>query len=101
MGKWLKCGMVLGIKRQQTIRNKLLSKQLPRGASTGINGNEAYPIFSEVVNNLENVDTRQRAVLTKCRVKETEAWGKGPHTYSSLENKKGFMLEQEVAFSHL
>ena len=52
MGKWLKCGMVLGSKRQQTIRNKLLSKQLPRGASTGIHGNEAYTIFSEVVNNL-------------------------------------------------
>ena len=56
MGKWLKCGMVLGSKRQQTIRNKLLSQQLPRGASTGINGNEAYTIYSEVVNNLENVD---------------------------------------------
>ena len=44
--KWLKCGMVLGSKRQQTIRSNLLSKQLPRGASTGINGNEAYTIFS-------------------------------------------------------
>ena len=29
------------------------------GASTGINGNEAYTIFSEVVNNLENVDARR------------------------------------------
>ena len=46
IAKWLKCGMVLGSKRQQTIRNKLLSKQLPRGASTGIKGNEAYNIFS-------------------------------------------------------
>ena len=62
MGKWLKCGMVLGSKRQQTIRRNLLSKQLPRGASTGINGNEAY---------------------------------------SSLENEKGFLLEQEIASSHL
>ena len=56
MGKWLKCGMVLGSKRQQTTRKKLLSQQLPRGASTGIKGNEAYTIYSEVVNNLENVD---------------------------------------------
>ena len=68
MGKLLKCGMVLGSKRQQTIRNKLLSKQLPHGASTGINGNEAYTIFSEVVNNLENVDAHRRTVLTKLRV---------------------------------
>ena len=75
MDKWLKCGMVLGSKRQQTIRNKLLSKQLPRGASTGINGNEAYAIFSEVVNNLENVDAHRQTVLTKCRVKEMDAWG--------------------------
>ena len=81
MGKWLKCGMVLGSKRQQTIRNKLLSKQLPHGASTGINGNEAYTIFSEVVNNLENVDAWRRTVLTTCRVKETDAWGKGLHIF--------------------
>ena len=81
VGKWLKCGMVLGSKRQQTIRNKLLSQQLPRGASTGINGNEAYTIFSEVVNNLENVDARRRTVLTKCRVKERDAWGKGLHIF--------------------
>ena len=81
MGKWLKCGMVLGSKRQQTIRNKQLSQQLPRGASTGINGNEAYTIYSEVVNNLENVDARRRTVLAKCRVKETEAWGKGLHIF--------------------
>ena len=81
MGKWLKCGMVLGSKRQQTIRNKLLSEQLPRGASTGINGNEAYTIYSEVVNNLENVDARRGSVLAKCRVKETEAWGKGLHIF--------------------
>ena len=58
MGKWLKCGIVLGSKRQQTIQSNLLSKQLPSGASTGINGNEAYTISSEVVNNLENVDAR-------------------------------------------
>ena len=81
MGKWLKCGMVLGSKQQQTLQNKLLSKQLPHGASTGINGNEAYTIFSEVVNNLENVDARQRTVLTKCRVKEMDAWGKGLHIF--------------------
>ena len=81
MGKWLKCGMVLGSKRQQTIRNKLLSEQLPRGASTGINGNEAYTIYSEVVNNLENVDARRRAVLAKCRVSDNEAWGKGLHIF--------------------
>ena len=81
MGKWLKCGMVLGSKQQQTIRSNLLSKQLPRGASTGINGNEAYTIFSEVVNHLENVDARRRTVLSKCRVKETDAWGKGLHIF--------------------
>ena len=81
MGKWLKCGMVLGSKRQQTIRRNLLSKQLPRGASTGINGNEAYTIFSEVVNHLENVDARRQKVLTKCRVKEKDAWGKGLHIF--------------------
>ena len=81
MGKWFKCGMVLGSKQQQTIQNKLLSKQLPRGASTGINGNEAYTIFSEVVNNLENVDAQQPTVLTKCRVKDMDAWGKGLHIF--------------------
>ena len=58
-----------------------MSKQLPRGASTGINGNEAYTIFSEVVNHLENVDARRRTVLSKCRVKETDAWGKGLHIF--------------------
>ena len=100
MGKWLKCGMVLGSKRQQTIRNKQLSQQLPCGASTGINGNEAYTIFSEVVNNLENVDARRRTVLAKCRVKETEAWGKGLHIFIP-GNEKGFLLEQEIALSHL
>ena len=81
MGKWLKCGMVLGSKRQQTIGRKLLSKQLPCGASTGINGNEAYTIISEVVNHLENVDERQQTVLSKCRVKEKDAWGKGLHIF--------------------
>ena len=38
IGKWLKCGMVLGSKRQQTIQRDLLSRQLPHGASTGIDG---------------------------------------------------------------
>ena len=56
-------------------------QQLPHGASTGINGNEAFTIYSEVVNNLENVDARRRSVLTKCRVNETEAWGKGLHIF--------------------
>ena len=81
IGKWLKCGMVLGSKQQQTILRDLLSRQLPCGASTGIDGNEAYTIFSEVVNHLENVDARRRAVLTKCRVKENDAWGKGLHIF--------------------
>ena len=45
MGKWLKCGMVLGSKQQQTIQRDPLSRQLPRGASTGIDGNEAYTFF--------------------------------------------------------
>ena len=81
MGKWLKCGMVLGSKQQQTIRSNLLSKQLPHRASTGINGNEAYTIISEVVNHLENVDARRRTVLSKCRVKEMDAWGKGLHIF--------------------
>ena len=58
-----------------------MSEQLPRGASTGINGNEAYTTYSEVVNNLENVDARRRTVLTKCRVTEKEAWGKGLHIF--------------------
>ena len=58
-----------------------MSEQLPRGASTGINGNEAFTIYSEVVNNLDNVDARRRTVLTKCRVKETEAWGNGLHIF--------------------
>ena len=54
-----------------------MSRQLPQGASTGIDGNEAYTIFSEVVNHLENVDARWRAVLRKCRVKENDPWSKG------------------------
>ena len=58
-----------------------MSKQLPHGASTGIIGNEAYTIFSEVVNNLENVDAHRRTVLTKLRVKERDAWGKGLHIF--------------------
>ena len=32
MGKWLKCGMVLASKQQQTIIRDLLSRQLPCGA---------------------------------------------------------------------
>ena len=54
-----------GLRKQATTNymNKLLSKQLPCEASTGINGNEAYTIFSEVVNNLDNVDARRRTVL--------------------------------------
>ena len=35
-----------------------LSKQHLCGASTGIDGHEAYNIFSEVVNHLANVDAR-------------------------------------------
>ena len=58
-----------------------MSRQLPRGASTGIDGNEAYTIFSEVVNHLENVDARQQTVLTKCRAKENDAWCKGLHIF--------------------
>ena len=58
-----------------------MSKQLPRGASTGINRNEAYTIFAEVVNHLENVDARRQTVLSKCRVKEKNAWGKGLHIF--------------------
>ena len=33
------------------------------------------------MNNLENVDARQRTVLSKCRVKEMDAWGKGLHIF--------------------
>ena len=43
--KWLKCGMVLASKQQQTMNQDLLSKHLPCGASTGIDGNEACTIF--------------------------------------------------------
>ena len=43
--------------------------------------NEAYTLFSQVVNHLENVDGRQQTVLTKCRVKENDAWGKGLHIF--------------------
>ena len=81
MGKWLKCGMVLASKQQRIILRDLFSRQLPHEASTGIDGNEAYTIFSEVVNHLENVDARRRAVLGKCRVKENDAWGKGLHIF--------------------
>ena len=45
MGKWLKCGMVLASKQQQTILRDLLARQLPHGASTGIDGNEVYTLF--------------------------------------------------------
>ena len=54
-----------------------MSIHLPCGSSTGIDGNEAYTIFSEVVNHLENVDARWQAVLRKCKVKEKDACGKG------------------------
>ena len=67
-----------------------MSKQPPRGASTGINGNEAYTIFSEVVNHLENVDERRQIVLSKCRVKETDAWGKGLHIFIP-EKREGIL----------
>ena len=33
------------------------------------------------MNNLENVDAGRRTVLTKCRVKETDAGGKGLHIF--------------------
>ena len=81
MGKWLKCGMVLASKQQQTILRDLLSRQLPHGASTGIDGDEAYTISSEVVNHLEDVDARRQMVLRKCKVKEKDAWGKGLHIF--------------------
>ena len=58
MGKWSKCGMVLASKQQQTMLQDLLARQLPHGASTGIDGKEAYNIFSEVVNYLHNIDAR-------------------------------------------
>ena len=63
MGKWLKCGMVLASKKQQTILQDMLARQLPHGASTGIDGNEAYTIFSAVVDNLENIEARRKQVL--------------------------------------
>ena len=50
-------------------------------ASTRIDGNEAYTIFSEVVNCLENVDARCKTVLRKCKVNEKDAWGKGLHIF--------------------
>ena len=81
MGKWLESGMVLASKRQQTILRDLLERQLPHGASTGIDGNEAFTIFSEVVNHLENVDARRHAVLRRCNVKEKDSWGKGLHIF--------------------
>ena len=58
-----------------------MSRQLHRGASTGIDGNEPYTIFPDVVNHLENVDARRQTVLTKSRVKEKDAWGKGLHIF--------------------
>ena len=71
--------MVLASKQQQTMLQDLLGRQLPRSASTGIDGNEAYTIFSEVVNYLENIDARQQLVLQKCELREKDAWGKGLH----------------------
>ena len=64
-----------------------MSRQLPHGASTGIDGNEAYTIFSEVVNHLENVDAMWQAVLRKCKVKEKEAWGKGLHIFIPVKRE--------------
>ena len=58
-----------------------MSRQLPHGASTGIDGNEAYTIFSEVVNHLENVDARHKTFYGKCKVNEKDAWGKGLHIF--------------------
>ena len=50
-----------GLRKQATTNytKQAIVKQLPCGASTGINGNEAYAIFSEVVNNLEKLDARR------------------------------------------
>ena len=50
-------------KKQQTILRDMLARQLPHGASTGIDGNEAYTMFSAVVDNLENIKARQKQVL--------------------------------------
>ena len=58
-----------------------MSKQLPRGASNGINDNEAYSIFPEVVNHLVNVDERRQTVLSPCRAMENDARGKGLHLF--------------------
>ena len=68
-------------KQTTTNHTTMLSRQLPHGASTGINGNEAYTIFLEVVNCLENVDARCKTVLRKCKVNEKDAWGKGLHIF--------------------
>ena len=46
-----------------------------------MDGNKAYTICLEVVNHLENVYARRRTVLTKCRVKENDAWAKGLHIF--------------------
>ena len=59
----------------------MLVRQLPYGASTGIDGNEAYTIFSAVVDNLENIGAKGQAVLRKCKVREMDAWGKGLHIF--------------------
>ena len=58
-----------------------MERQLPHGASTGTDGNEAYSIFSAVVDNLENIEARQKHLLQKCKVKEMDAQGKGLHIF--------------------
>ena len=39
------------------------------------------PFFSAVVDNLENIDARQKHILQKCKLKEMDAWGKGLHIF--------------------
>ena len=59
----------------------MLARQLPHGSSTRIDGNEAYTIFSAVVDNLENIEAWQQVVLRKCKVKEMDTWGNGLHIF--------------------
>ena len=79
--------MVLASKQQQTILRDLLASQIPHGASTGIDGNEAYTIFSAVGDNLENIEDRQQQVFQKCKVKEKDSWGKGLHIFIPGKHK--------------
>ena len=67
-----------GIRKQAT--TKYMKQAIVTTTSPG-SFQEAYTIYSEVVNCLENVDARRQSVLAKCRVKETEAWGKGLHIF--------------------